>query len=859
MFLIEAGAILHKNNRYVIKVASVFLIFCTFVLPSQVLAFKVDTHVCVAESKRAEVEAGKAEEQRLFAEDKLLKADEVTKKAEKELWRNYIDLGLGFAEKMKEAKNLYRFNDKLLFETHSRRLLKNLNKNIVDPYLNFNTLNKVMPLKYLIPHVWNGEPGSFQPNWGGKILGDDSPDDKLFAGIISLQGTLRVWDVKNGNIAFQTDIIDRSRSSEDRVLDIAFSFDSKKIFIVLRENHTRTKLIIIDAINGEVIREFIDISDFDVFENTNKFLVSQDSTIYVINANTFKVDYKVEVDSGLVKAIEISPNGNLIASIISNSKLVIFSTKSGGVLVEKEGIETEKIQFSPDNNKLFIYPYEWSGDDTIILDVSNGDEITSFSHSASPVFFFSSARFAYVGNNGHDLVIGDTGTGESLDRINVGPNVISIRLLNDENKIVTVHSDSYEIESSNNAWRWYGGDKIGGHFANIRIWSLDNRQKLFESNFDYQIFDSITTIKGKNLITYSELGFHQWKIPLFIENKSYLRKYEVLGPQWGSILLQDYESWISPGGKYLAIGLLNAGSEYVGLEIFKNSSDYTWINNNEGEKFYQSLEWEGSLDIEFSPDDEFVVFRLNGKSYRILNLNSGEKIDIFGKYDDFIIHPKGFSLLEFSPKGNGRLISVRDGQVLSPKVFGLEFYNPTFSPDGSMIAVSNSIGTINIWAFDDEVLLHRFKGHKSKVKKMAFSPDNKILVTSAEGEEYIFIWDLLTGELISKFNIHTDRVKDIIFHPVKNLLSVGVYGAIYIWKLPFNNNPILINSGSVKGITFNSNSMLLTQLSYGGTLLIRDIKGVLDIYKLFKDMDIEKTGKLLGLRLEGFTPVTIKP
>lgn len=77
-----------------------------------------------------------------------------------------------------------------------------------------------------------------------------------------------------------------------------------------------------------------------------------------------------------------------------------------------------------------------------------------------------------------------------------------------------------------------------------------------------------------------------------------------------------------------------------------------------------------------------------------------------------------------------------------------------FSPDGQRLAVSaRRDNTVQIWDIPNRKTLCRLKGHTTHVYSLAFSPDNKIVVTSGwtHRDETIRLWDTLTGELLASF------------------------------------------------------------------------------------------------------------
>ena len=133
-------------------------------------------------------------------------------------------------------------------------------------------------------------------------------------------------------------------------------------------------------------------------------------------------------------------------------------------------------------------------------------------------------------------------------------------------------------------------------------------------------------------------------------------------------------------------------------------------------------------------------------------------------------------------KGKVRLWDTQAKSVLST-IGGKEYAGfegeVVFSPDGKLLAVTaRKDNTVQIWDVPNRKTLCRLKGHTTAVYGLAFSPDNKTVITS--GWTYkdvtIRLWDTMTGELLASY---PDQ-GEVAFAPDRNAFVGGSH--IYTWN-----------------------------------------------------------------------------
>ncbi|WP_214108174.1 nSTAND1 domain-containing NTPase [Acrocarpospora catenulata] len=103
------------------------------------------------------------------------------------------------------------------------------------------------------------------------------------------------------------------------------------------------------------------------------------------------------------------------------------------------------------------------------------------------------------------------------------------------------------------------------------------------------------------------------------------------------------------------------------------------------------------------------------------------------------------------------------------------------SPDGSKIAVAAGEGAIELW--DVASGSHRtLRGHREDVVALAFSPDQKFLVSSTGGTEKPLVWDVASGTRTA--TVPVEHAHRLGFDAVTGTLATGAaYDGVRLWRI----------------------------------------------------------------------------
>ena len=234
---------------------------------------------------------------------------------------------------------------------------------------------------------------------------------------------------------------------------------------------------------------------------------------------------------------------------------------------------------------------------------------------------------------------------------------------------------------------------------------------------------------------------------------------------------------ISPDGKWLAyrtdtkLVLGKRDSENVNWQTLATFSDKPFVWSTRG--------------VDFSPDSSMLAF-----------IDSDHKVSLW-RLDDLKSAPLELSReiyfddLLFSPDGKVLLgvngVSMEDGQPLYLwdtatgkllRTWKTKGYQFAFHPSGKTLAFTEyQTGKILLYDLNTWALLREIQGQEN-ARKIAFSPDGSLLVTS--GDKGIEFWDVATGKLIRL--IEELRSSLWYFSPDGALLAFAISdGRLQVW------------------------------------------------------------------------------
>ncbi|MBV8837085.1 MAG: hypothetical protein JO000_11135, partial [Alphaproteobacteria bacterium] len=216
-----------------------------------------------------------------------------------------------------------------------------------------------------------------------------------------------------------------------------------------------------------------------------------------------------------------------------------------------------------------------------------------------------------------------------------------------------------------------------------------------------------------------------------------------LEKSWGAASDFATTTVVAPDGRFFAMTSMTDGAAKARI-----------IDRSTGQEHSIVLrENETPADIIFAPSGDRLLVPISGSGkIRVIKATDARLIAEIGSADGPQLSSRG-SL--------GRLLS--DSGAPPPPV--------QFSNHGTMLALGDADGAIDVWDLGSGRPLQRLVGHKGGVASVVFSPGDDRLV-SGSADETVRIWELAAGKEIAVLRGHQGTIRALAYLGPSRILSV---------------------------------------------------------------------------------------
>jgi WD40 repeat protein len=311
-----------------------------------------------------------------------------------------------------------------------------------------------------------------------------------------------------------------------------------------------------------------------------------------------------------------------------------------------------------------------------------------------------------------------------------------------------------------------------------------------------------------------------------------LRERIVLSGHRGAV----YSAVFSPNGKRIVTASTDKTARLWDAETGKPIGEP--LSGHEGEV----------TSAAFSPDGKRIVTSSSDKTVRLWDAETAKPIG-----EPLKGHENAVWAAAFSPDGKrivtagaydntARLWDAETGKPIGEPLRGhkAEVVSAAFSPDGKRIVTAGcdigaSVGrvgpgqdnTARLWnAENGKPIGEPLEGHNGCVRRAAFSPDGKRIVT-ASSDKTVRLWDAETGQPIGEpFKGHDDWVWSAAFSPDGKLIVTASSDETRIWDAETGQligEPLRGHSRTLFTAAFSPDGSRIVTASGDGTARVWDI------------------------------------
>ncbi|MCH8823501.1 MAG: TIR domain-containing protein [Planctomycetes bacterium] len=135
-----------------------------------------------------------------------------------------------------------------------------------------------------------------------------------------------------------------------------------------------------------------------------------------------------------------------------------------------------------------------------------------------------------------------------------------------------------------------------------------------------------------------------------------------------------------------------------------------------------------------------------------------------------------------------------------------------FSSTGAFALSVNtpgSIGPMSVAVWNDAgKLIHRFPGHRSSIKALAFS-NNGALLASAGADRVVKVFNVVTGQLVAEARGHKDEVLDVVFDQKgEQMLTASADSTAMLWSIDNLSQPTVVRQ-HIPRVSYSYNRVAL--------------------------------------------------
>ncbi len=576
----------------------------------------------------------------------------------------------------------------------------------------------------------------------------------------------------------------------DEVWNAEFSPDGRLLTTVSNDNIVRTWDVASRSIVSQTAK-FQGAWKAAYFPDSKRVAVSASSAanpvVKVLNAETSGEILTLSGHMKRVRAVDVSPDGKLIATGSQDGSVRIWNAETAAELRKIELGSTERgreigdVQFTADGSILVVAGFELLGAiDTKTWQIREMD-INEFAGKGVNLFSWKlaispSQQTIAIGNWNGEIILADANT-LKLERIfrHHQANVKSLGFSPDGRTLATSSWDrtvkfidlqSFEVVN-----------ELKGHFAGIHELAYSpNGDVLMTAGGDFSV-----NLWNAAAVERSKAIFINSPYVIYSDHAAEIVGWSgAVGALESTRLPEGVRSWTTKTAIKVLSG--DIASDTAVMAVADLSGSIYLFNTINGEQT-------GSL-------------KLREKAIYALQLLPDASA-VIAAYDDGIVQQ----------------ISIADGNAsFEIKAhYGL-FRGMSISPDGKYFATGGNDNLVNVFETGSGRLLHSLSGNMKPLYAVAFSDDGKKLA-GVGADDSARVWDVASGKLLNEFTGMSAGVFAVAFSPDgKRLATASDVGIVRLWDLEADRQVLAMTASDkqIARLSFNADGTSLISTDASG-------------------------------------------
>lgn len=533
------------------------------------------------------------------------------------------------------------------------------------------------------------------------------------------------------------------------------------------------------------------------FPDGKRFAVASSSNsnpvVKIYETATAKELFALTGQTKRIRALDVSPNGKLIATGNQEGNLIIWNAETGAELKKfsfstaQKGTEFQDLQFSKDGTKLAAVGFNM----LVVFDVetwrSNRADNKEFFdknvlNNGWKIAFSPLGKTLAIGTFEGNVVFLDAETLKILRVLKIHQSNVKSLAFSPDGKILATASWDRTIKFIDvQTGEIVNG--LRGHFAGVHdIFFAPDGKTIGTASADFnvnfwntaQVAVSNALLTNSNFTAFSQNG-DEFYVCNNTEKK--ISKWSIEAKQtiWATnVEINGFAIDFSASANRVAIG------ERDGIiTLFDASNGATIIS--------KKIDSRSIFAIRFAPNGKRAFASFEDGSLKAFDTETLAEIYSVKVHNDLIkaldVSPDGKFL---ATGGNDNLVKILESQT-GKIIFELKnnlkpLYKTFFSPDGKYLLSTGADSFARLWDTSNGNLVKTFSGMSGGIFAAAFSPDGKRLATASD-VNVIRLWNVETGEQVLAFTASQKQIVQLKFSSdAKSLVSIDTNGKLNVWS-----------------------------------------------------------------------------